>query len=550
MTMRAFEAIARFLAEERAGKPVFGLMGDANLAYIAAYREQHNGLYSSPVLEGAAVSMADGYSRMSGHVGVASVTHGPAVTNTLTALTEAARGRSPIVMLTGDLPAHINDHFQYVDIQGVARVAGAHFERVNSITTLLGTLNKAFTRAASARLPVVVDIPHSLLTAEVEWVDMIPGPFEPQGFAPDEDTIDRILGPLLSARRPLIIAGRGVIESGGRNEVLELARTVNAPVMTSLLGKDLFTGEPENLGIHGGLSTPSGIAYMAEADVVLSFGASLNNWTTDYYALLKDKTVIQTDVDAARFARYGPIADMVLADAKQLASALVDRINDADMRPGREAYMEQIAADPNRERRDTFRSTTRNGAVDMKEAALRLSAAMPPGTINVSDIGRHNHSTWPHIQVTPGRWTLAGSFGSIGLGTATGLGASYHDRTVPTVVWAGDGGAMQGLIEMSTAVRHDIPLILVVMNDQCYGAEYVKLQTAGVSEKNAFFEWAPLSEVAESLGARSIRVTDSAGLDRAVDLVAEGNYPLVIEVMADPADVVEEASVGPLPASS
>src|SRR5699024_7501298 len=110
--MRVYEAVARYLAEERDGRPVFGLMGDANLGYLGAYMEHEGGRYIGAALEGGAVSMADGWSRQTEGVGVVSLTHGPALTNTLTALTEAVRSHSPIVLLAGS-PPEVNGHFQY-----------------------------------------------------------------------------------------------------------------------------------------------------------------------------------------------------------------------------------------------------------------------------------------------------------------------------------------------------------------------------------------------------------------------------------------------------
>ncbi|MYM19365.1 thiamine pyrophosphate-binding protein [Brevibacterium sp. 5221] len=546
--MRLFEAIARFLADERDGRPVFGLMGDANLAYLGAYIERHHGRYIAAAVEGGAVLMADGWARMSGQLGIVTVTHGPALTNTLTALIEAVQAKTPMVLLTGDTP-DVNEHFQYVDIQGFARSAGAGYERVKTAATALQTLRKAFVRARLDSRPIVVDVPYPLVGHDVEWTETAWPSTDLQRIAPDPDAVDEALGLLMSAKRPLVIAGRGAVESGARADILALARAVGAPVMTTLLGRELFLGEPENLGVHGTLSTPAAVDYMGQADVVVSFGASLNNWTTDHYELLAGKRVIQSDRDPGALAKYGPITHGVVGDARAVAQAMLARLDEAGhtgpAKPPR--YLAAIAAAPGREAKDLFRSTSGGGFMDMREAALAISDALPAGTQQVHDVGRYSYSVWPHITTTPGRWHYAGHFGSIGLGIAFGAGAAAVRDDVPTVAWVGDGGAMHGIVEVNTAVRHGLPLIVVVMNDQCYGAEYIKLQLVGSQASTSFVPWSSFAEVARGLGAHAVRVTDRGGLDRAAEAIAQQRFPLVIEVVADADKVVNQPSVSPLP---
>ena len=138
------------------------------------------------------------------------------------------------------------------------------------------------------------------------------------------------------------------------------------------------------------------------------------------------------------------------------------------------------------------------------------------------------------------------SFASSAALPGTSPGAAAAAGGAPAVVWAGDGGAMQGIVEVSTAVRHRLPLILVVLNDGCYGAEYLKLQSVGSQAETSFVEWPSFAEVARSLGAHGVRVTDSESLAEAVDAVRSAQYPLVVEVVADPHRMVNHPSVAPL----
>ncbi|MGO2859510.1 MAG: thiamine pyrophosphate-binding protein [Brevibacterium sp.] len=550
--MKLYIAIAKFLAQERGAQPVFGLMGDANLAFLGDYIEHQGGTYVPAVGENGAVLMAYGYARASQGLGVATVTHGPALTNTLTGLTEAVRAKTPLVLLTGDTP-DVHEFFQHTDIQGFAAHAGANFERVRSAKSALSTLAKAFIRARFESRPVVVDVPLPLMSSEVEYEEQTWPSFAPQRASPDAEALEEAAAMLLAAKRPLVVAGLGAVSAGAVDSLLELARLVDAPLMTSLLGRELFSGQPENLGIFGTLSSRLGADHIGQSDVVLALGASLNNWQTDSYRLLTGKRVIQVDSDPAALAKYGPISLGVVADAGAAAEELVAILRNAGQEPHGSHRLAEIAEANMREGQEHFTSTTGAGHVDAREAATEIDRVLPSGTRQLTDVGRFTVSVWPHISPAPGTMDYPGYFGSIGLGIATGVGVASVDRSKPTVVWAGDGGAMQGLVEITTAVRQSLPLIVVVINDGCYGAEYLKLVDVGAKPENAFMAWPSISRVAEGLGAEGIRVADrdqlTAAVARIEDYGAAASVdgvvgPLVIEVIADPHQMANEASVG------
>lgn len=550
--MKLHEAIARFLAAERGTQPVFGLMGDANLAFLGDYIEREAGNYIPAVGENGAVLMAYGYARAGRGLGVATVTHGPALTNTLTGLTEAVRARTPLVLLAGDTP-DVHEFFQYTDIQGFAQHAGANFERVRSAGTALSTLAKAFTRARFESRPVVVDIPLPLMSEPVAYEAPSWPSFALQRTRPDSEGVENAAAILLAAKRPLVVAGLGAVRSGAGEAVLELARLIDAPVMTSLLGRELFVGQPEDLGIFGTLSTSLGADHIGRADVVLALGASLNNWQTDSYRLLADKRVVQVDSDPAALAKYGPISLGLVADAGAAAEDLGEILREVGQESSGSRRLADIAEADAHDGRANFTSTTGEGFVDAREAAVEIDRALPQGTRQLTDVGRFTVSVWPHITPSPGTMDYPGYFGSIGLGIGVGVGVATVDRSLPTVVWAGDGGAMQGLVEITTAVRQALPLIVVVINDGCYGAEYLKLIDVGSEPENAFMTWPSIARAAEGLGAEGFRVTDREQLAAAAARVAEYSVevaaggvtgPLVIEIVADPHQMANQASVG------
>ncbi|MEE2034743.1 thiamine pyrophosphate-dependent enzyme, partial [Rhodococcus chondri] len=182
-----------------------------------------------------------------------------------------------------------------------------------------------------------------------------------------------------------------------------------------------------------------------------------------------------------------------------------------------------------------YRSISGGGTVDMRDAMVRLAELLPKGTQVVTDVGRFSFAAWKYLPVDPGRFTVPGAFGSIGLGIATAVGAAAARRDAPTVCVAGDGGAMMGLVELSTAVRHRLPLVLVVLDDHCYGAEYLKLESLGLAPAHSEVQWPGFAETARALGARAVTVRKVDEFAQVAALLNEAAYPLVIEIKADPA---------------
>ena len=306
---------------------MFGLMGDANMQYIVDYM-QNGGQYVGAVHETGAVAMADGYGRVTGTVGVATVTHGPGLTNTLTALTEAVRNRSQLLMLTGETKAGFDLSPQVIDIAAVIAPTGAGYERVHRADTFAADFRRALRRVTIEGRPVVLNIPFDLLNADAGNPE-IPGvgSFVEAVPAVGHQSIDDALGVLVSAKRPVILAGRGAVRACAREDLIRLADLVGAPVATTLLGKDYFRGHPRNIGICGTVSSPIGAQVVAEADCVVAFGASLNKHTAG--PTLAGKRIVQCDVDPQRIGAFMNVDLAVLGDAKSVAAAMADSLVDA-----------------------------------------------------------------------------------------------------------------------------------------------------------------------------------------------------------------------------
>jgi len=530
--MRVHETVARTLAD-LGTDTLFGLMGDANMLYVADFQGMPGHSYVGAVGEGAAVSMADGFARVSGRVGVCTVTHGPGATNMITSLTEAVRARTALIVLTGDTPAAARDHVQRVDLAAVAHVAQASYRKVSRAEDLQDELIRAFEQAGRG-VPVVVNIPVDFMLEEIDpapvttHVRMVSDQVLSQS-----DELDNALGLIASARRPLVIAGRGA--GHAETAIVRLADLLGAPLGTSLLGKGLFTDHPCHLGVIGSVGHEVAIDATVAADVVISFGAGLNHFTTSEGSLFDGCKVVQCDIEPTRFGQMRHADVEIVGDARFTATFLADAIAAADL--GRttdwsDTIARRLAA------RDPLAGVTEHpspGTVDMRSVMHAVNTMLPADRTVVTDCGRFMLAPWQLLSVeSPRAFTHTVSFGSIGLGLATAIGASVANRSRITVVVGGDGGAMMSMIEFQTAVRLGLPLVFIVLNDGSYGSEYERLEHYGVDPRFSLLEWPSFAEIARAMGGHAMTVAAMDELDELERVVAGQQLPVLVEVVADP----------------
>ncbi len=529
--MKTYEAVARTLMGCGL-KTMFGLMGDANMQFIVDYM-QNGGHYVGAVHETGAVAMADGYGRVTGTVGVATVTHGPGLTNTLTALTEAVRNRSQLLMLTGETKAGFDLSPQVIDIAAVIAPTGAGYERVHRADTFGADFRRALRRVLVEGRPTVLNIPFDLLNEEAGYPD-IPRPASLVEAVPavGHRSIDDALGVLVSANRPVILAGRGAVLADARQQLIRLADLVGAPVATTLLGKDFFRGHPTNIGICGTVSSLIGAEVVADADCVVAFGASLNKHTAG--PTLAGKRIVHCDVDPQRIGAFMNVDVPVLGDARAVAEAMVDGLVEARFEPvdGDPDLAKRLAA---ASPRDEFQDRSDSQTVDLRSAMVVLDEQLPSDRTVVTDAGRFLLGPWKYLHVEdPMRFVHTTNFASIGLGLGNAIGAAVAHPEQLTVAVVGDGGFMMHLGEFSTAARNHLPLLVVVLNDGSYGAEYTALKSYGMDPNYSLITWPDLAPVADALGGRGVTVRSVEQLTEAVTGVDALAGPLLLDVKVNP----------------
>lgn len=528
-----YQSIARAVLDHEIDT-MFGLMGDANLFMVDHYVREGGGTFVPVAYEGSAVLMALAWAHVSGKVGVATVTHGPALTNCVTALTEGARGHIPMVLLAGDTSVMAPQNLQNIDQREVVKVTGAGFEQLRAPETAAHDVAHAFYRARVEKRPIVLNMPADFMWQEVTHKKTIFPAFAAPAMVPEGDDLDAAIGMIASARRPIILAGGGA--AGARDRLIRLADRLEAPLATTLKAKGLFNGHPYNLDIVGTLSTPATYEAIAKSDCIVCFGASLHHFTTDKGKLMKGKRVVQVNESPLEAAKNFHPDVALIADAGLTADNIVHWLDEAEIPPSgftRELDMEALTLHP------PGRTGAKAGTVNYVQALRKLEEALPKDRILTTDGGRFMTEVWCRISAPdPHSFIVTANFGSIGLGLQEAIGAALADRTRPVVLFTGDGGFMMGGVnEFNTAVRLGLDLIVVVANDSAYGAEHIQFIDRAMDPGLTEFDWPSFAEVATALGGEGIAVASDADLDRALAAIPNRTRPLLIELKLDPEDV-------------
>jgi len=530
--MQFQDAVAKALAAHGIDT-VFGLIGDGNLFVMDSFRRQPGTTYVDVVHEATAVEAASGFAQVTGRLGVATVTHGPALTNTATALVDAVRGRVPLLLLAGDTRTEDTGHSQDIPQREVVLSTGAGFEQLRSPATLAQDLATAIGRAEAERRPIVLNMPVDFQWSETDDAPTQVRTEQPRGPRPSEGALDQALGIIASARRPVVVAGRGAVDPDARAAVQRFAARVGAPLATTLKARDLFRGNPHDLGICGTVAHDVAQSTIGAADCVVAFGASLNRFTTSDGFLVDGRSLVHVDSDPRSLGRHQTPDAGVLADAALAADEFVALLDEAGIEPSGFASQDlatRLAHRPDRADRST------DTHVDIHTAVHRLHAAVPADRTVVTDSGRFVFSAWPVVGVEdPRHFVHTASFGSIGLGMGTAIGAATGRRNHPTLLITGDGGFMMGgLNEFNTAVRRGLDLVVAVLNDGAYGAEHIQFVRRGLDPTMSTFAWPDLGPVAEALGGRGFTVRNLDELDRALSHLPARDRPVLIDIHLDP----------------
>jgi thiamine pyrophosphate-dependent acetolactate synthase large subunit-like protein len=544
--MLVAEAVGRTVA--RLGVDVvFGVMGSGNLTFTNALRDAGAAVHLARH-EGGAVCMADGYGRVTGRLAACSVHQGPGLTNAITGLTEAAKSRTPLLVLAADTPAAARHSNFRIDQDALVRAVGAVPERVHGPGSAVADAARAVHRARAERRAVVLMLPLDVQAMEVPDAVAAPTAAAPELARPwpAREAVARAAELLGGAQRPAIVAGRGAVLAGAGPALRRLGERTGAVLATSAVANGLFDGDPFAVGIAGGFSSPVAARVLGEADVVVAFGAALNPWTTRHGTLFHpDVRVIQVDLDAEAIGVHGPAEVGVVGDAAAAASALLEAIPE---RPGRRTP--QLAAEiaAGRWAAEPFTDRASDGRLDPRTLSIALDELLPAERTVVVDSG--HFMGWPSMYLRvpdAAGFVFPQAFQCVGLGLGNAIGAALGRPDRLTVAALGDGGVLMALPELETLGRLRPRMLVVVYDDEAYGAEVHHFRPKGEAVDLAQFPPADLAALARAAGCLGLTARRVEDLDGVRDWLADPAIPLVIDAKVDPdicADWLEEAFRG------
>lgn len=540
--MQVAEAVGRAIA--RRGPPhVFGLIGSGNFAVTNAI-VAGGARFVAARHEGGAISMTDAYAQVTGQTGICSVHQGPGLTNTLTGLTEAAKSRTPLVLLAGDTAAAaIRSNFR-IDQDQLVTSVGAIAERIHSPQTAIVDALRALRRASVERRPVVLMLPLDIQAAECPNADA--SSVEPplvRPTRPSEDSIGEAAAALLRAERPLIIGGRGARTSGAGPLLEELAEMLGGLLATSAVGNGLFAANPWSVGISGGFASPGAAELIARADVVLSAGASLNMWTSRHGQLLQAAScVIQLDHDADAIGAHHRVDLAVLGDVGESVSALLNEIGRREARPT--GWRTPEIAE--RIRSGTWQSTPFADAstathIDPRALSMKLDQLVPADRNLAIDSGHFMGYPAMYMRVPDERaFMFTQAFQAVGLGLASAIGTAVAVPQRLTVAALGDGGAMLNLGDFETVTRLGLRMLIVIYNDSAYGAEVHHFGPHGHPLDIVRFPDVDFAALAQGFGLRGATIRTVDDLNVVTEWVNSGCSPaLVLDAKVVPTVVAE-----------
>ena len=497
----------------------FILMGDGNMHWSTAFSKLPGVRTVHHRHEHCTVAAAMGYHVATGKIAAASVTCGPGLTQLITALPAAVRARIPLVVLSGESPIDARYYNQEIPQQPLVAATGAHYVQAHSLPRMHDYVREAFHVARHERRPVVLGVPYDLQ----KQAPAAKGPYVPSTRympnggrpRPDPEHVATLAARIREAKRPVVVAGRGVMHSGAKAAVEALADRCGAALATTLPARGLFDHHPFSLGISGGYATRLCREVMASADLVVAFGARMSYYTVDGGNLFPQAFVAQID-QAPRGLSEGSLAASfyITADAKVTAEALLAEIDKAagTGKPTAAAIRtNELAHRIATELPDDQHFDVAPGFLDPRAIIRTLDGIIPKDWDVVSGSGHQSYFNSQMRGRPPERFCAIREFGAIGNGLSYAIGiaaARNEGRDGKVVLIEGDGSLLMHIQELETLKRHGMRVLICCLNDGAYGAEIHKFRHEGIDDSGAIFGRPPFESIAKGFGLYGAEVRD------------------------------------------
>jgi sulfoacetaldehyde acetyltransferase len=521
---------------------VFGIVGSAYMDALDIFEPAGIRFISTQHEQGAG-HMADGYSRVSDRQGVCIAQNGPGITNFVTAIAAAYWAHSPVVCITpetGSATQGLGGFQETEQLPFFEKITKyqVHVSRSDRLAELTG---RCFDLALTERGPTQLNIPRDLFYGEVDVE--IPQPIRVERAAGGPESLKQAAGMLAKAKFPVIVAGGGIIMSGGQPEAIALAEYLEAPVVASYLHNDAFPASHRLMcGPLGYQGSKAGMKIIAQADVVLALGTRLGPFGTlpqhgiEYWP--KDAKIIQVDADHRMLGLVKQISVGVCGDAKRAAAALLDLLQTSNApiagHGNKEARLAEVKAQKDVWEAELDEWGQQDGSPVSPRRCLReLEKAMPANAVVTTDIGNICSVSNSYLRFEkPNSFFAAMSFGNCGYAFPTAIGAKVAAPDRPAVAYVGDGAWGMSLNETLTCVRENIPVTAVVFNNGQWGAEkknqvdFYDDRYVGTNLKNPSF-----AGIAKAMGADGIKVDHPDQIGDALRQATSSDRMTVLEVV-------------------
>lgn len=505
--------------------PFYDMLYDADMHHMLVRHEQ------------CAAHAADGYARASGKVGVCLATSGPGATNLVTGIATAFMDSSPILAITGQVPSVLigNDAFQEADIVGITMPITKHSYQVSNPDLIPSTIKTSFELAKSGRPgPVLIDVPKEVQEGELsKFKDSL---ISTPGYSPtikgNIKQIKKAQELIKQSTKPLILAGSGVLISNASEELVEFARLIKAPVMTSLLGKGVIDETDDlslgMLGMHGRKVANDSIN---ESDLLIAIGTRFSDRTTGKLSdFMQDGKVIHIDIDPAEIGKNVDVDLPIVGDAKHILSSLIEVL-------GGYKPSDKWANSLKIQKREKYPRISYDDVPLKPQSVMKeIGAAINEDTIITTDVGQNQMWAAHFLDIRkPRKFISSGGLGTMGFGLPAAIGAKVACPEDPVVSINGDGGFLMVCQELATIKQYDTPVIITILENRTLGMVY-QWQNLLYDERycqTTLNESPDFVKLAESFGINAERITKPGETEAAVKKAIKDNEPIVLDIVVD-----------------
>ncbi|MBB6177465.1 acetolactate synthase-1/2/3 large subunit [Anoxybacillus tengchongensis] len=522
-------------------KVIFGYPGGAVLPI-------YDKLYESGVFhvltrhEQGAIHAAEGYARISGKPGVVIATSGPGATNIVTGLTDAMMDSIPLVVFTGQVASSVigSDAFQEADVLGITMPITKHSYQVRDVHELPKIIKEAFHIATTGRPgPVLIDIPKDMSVAEAEFdyeqEVLLPG-YQPT-TKPNHLQIRKLVEAVSQAKRPVILAGAGVLHANAHEQLKQYAEQQHIPVIHTLLGLGGFPADhPLFLGMAGMHGTYTANMALYECDLLINIGARFDDRVTGNLAHFAPKaTVAHIDIDPAEIGKNVPTKIPIVGDAKE---ALIQLIEQNGKRPDVSEWLNKL----NEWKREYPLMYKREPGVLKPQRLIEMIHEYTNGeAVVTTDVGQHQMWVAQYYKFKqPHRWVTSGGLGTMGFGLPAAIGAQLAQPEATVVSIVGDGGFQMTLQELSVIQELNLPIKIVIVNNQALGM--VRQWQEIFYEKRYSHSLIPnqpdFVRLAEAYGIKAMRATTEEEAEYVLKEALATNAPVLLDFHVHPGENV------------